>query len=77
MKFNSVTEMIKALSNLNFYFRWLRHRLDWLNVYEHEIQSEWYDEYQQQARIYLDEYQLIEPEIETDNFFYLRFLKRK
>jgi len=32
--------------------------------------------YQKCARIYLDEYQSNEPEIETDNFFYQRFLRR-
>ena len=33
--------------------------------------------YQDNFRFYEDEYQSNEPKIETDNFFYLRFLKRK
>ena len=33
--------------------------------------------YQNNFRYYEDEYQPSEPEIETDNFFYERFLKRK
>jgi hypothetical protein len=33
--------------------------------------------YQNDARIYLDEYQSNESEFETYNFFYSRFLKRK
>lgn len=33
--------------------------------------------YQNNYKIYLDEYESNEPEIETDNFFYERFMRRK
>lgn len=33
--------------------------------------------YQHKYRVYLDEYKTEEPEIETDNFFYERFMRRK
>lgn len=39
-----------------------------------EDDSEWYQDI---ARIYLDEYLSNEPEVETDNFFYERFMRRK
>jgi len=77
MKFNSVTEMVKQLSNKKFYFYWLRNKISWLCGYEYGKPEEWFREYQNNAKIYLDEYQSDEPEIETDNFFYERFLRRK
>ena len=45
-----------------------------LRVIGKENYLEWYQTY---CRIYLDEYQSNKPEVETDNFFYSRFLKRK
>ena len=44
-------------------------------VYRYIIEKNDEKEYQKTSRIYLDEYQPSEPEIETDNFFYERFLK--
>lgn len=50
----------------------LRYRISYYS--EPEL---FYEIYQNNCRFYEDEFKSNEPEIETDNFFYERFLRRK
>ena len=64
-KYNSVYDMIKTLSSRNFCVKYgVRIKFRSLQVY------------QDLCRIYLDEYKSNKSEIETNNFFYQRFLRR-
>ena len=57
--------------NLEYDFRSYKFVLDF-DLIDNDF-IDWY----QSFRYFDDEYQSNEPEIETDNFFYSRFLKRK